>query len=108
MPENIFKEKAEFLRFCKSINITPNISRAIKKRLTESRQPKTDSDKTLQSLIKSSERIIEGYKWLLNDGRKLLTNEIAQVKEIMSDSKLPQDIRTKAKELLERIHKNEK
>ena len=40
MPDNIFKEKDEFLKFCKSIDITPKISRIIKKRLVEVRQKK--------------------------------------------------------------------
>ena len=35
MPDNIFKEQDEFLKFCKSINITPKISRAITKKLAE-------------------------------------------------------------------------
>ena len=35
MPDNIFKENAEFLKFCKSIDITPKISRAITKKLAE-------------------------------------------------------------------------
>ena len=43
MPDNIFKEQAEFLKFCKSIDITPKICSAIKKRLTEVWQAKSSS-----------------------------------------------------------------
>lgn len=43
LPEKIFLESAEFLKFCKSINITPKISRAIKKRLAEVRQVNSKS-----------------------------------------------------------------
>ena len=43
MPDNIFKEQAEFLKFCKSIDITPKISRAIKNRLAEVWQAKANS-----------------------------------------------------------------
>ena len=43
MSDNIFKEQAEFLKFCKSIDITPKISRAIKNRLTEVWQVKANS-----------------------------------------------------------------
>ncbi len=43
MPDNIFKEQAEFLKFCKSINITPKISSAIKHRLAEVWQTKANS-----------------------------------------------------------------
>ena len=35
MPDYIFKEQTEFLKFCKSIDNTPKISRAIKNRLAE-------------------------------------------------------------------------
>jgi len=31
MPDSVFKEKNEFLKFCKSIDITPKISHAITK-----------------------------------------------------------------------------
>ena len=51
-------------------------------------------------LAETSKRIIQGYKWLLNDGKKLIKDEIAEIKEIMSDSKLPHDIKDNAKVLL--------
>ena len=101
MPDNVFKEKNEFLKFCKSIDITPKISHAITKKLVEVRQVKKGfDDNVVTSLTESSKRIIQGYKWLLNDGKKLLKDEIAEIKEIMSDSKLPQDIKDNAKILL--------
>ena len=37
LPNNIFLDYSEFLKFCKSIDITPKISRAITKRLAEVR-----------------------------------------------------------------------
>ena len=40
MPDNTFKEQAEFLKFCKSIDITPKISIAITKKLAEVWQTK--------------------------------------------------------------------
>ena len=43
MPDNIFKEQAEFLKFCKSIDITPKISSVIKNRLVEVWQVKASS-----------------------------------------------------------------
>ena len=38
LPKNVFLECSEFVKFCKSIDITPKINRAIKNRLTEVRQ----------------------------------------------------------------------
>ena len=103
MPDNIFKEQVEFLKFCKSIDITPKISRVITKRLAEVRQVKEGlDDNVTKSLIGSSNRIIQGYKWLLNNGKKLLKEEIDEIKEIISDSKIPQGIKDKAKILLKR------
>ena len=103
MPYSVFKEKNEFLKFCKSIDITPKISHAITKKLVEVRQVKKGfDDNVVTSLTESSKRIIQGYKSLLNDGKKLLKYEIAEIKEIMSDSKLPQDIKDNAKILLEK------
>ena len=103
MPDNIFKERAEFLKFCKSIDITPKISRVITKRLVEVRQTKEKfDDNVVTYLIESSKRVIQGYKWLLNNGKELLKEEIAEIKEIISDSKLPQDIKDDAKVLLEK------
>ena len=43
LPQNIFLECAEFVKFCKSIDITPKISGAIRKRLVEVRQPNISS-----------------------------------------------------------------
>ena len=43
LPQNIFLECVEFLKFCKSIDITPKISRALKKRLIEARQTNVNS-----------------------------------------------------------------
>ena len=43
MPDNIFKEQAEFLKFCKSIDITPKISSVIRNRLAEVWQAKVGS-----------------------------------------------------------------
>ena len=101
MPDSVFKEKNEFLKFCKSIDITPKISVALKKRLAEVRQVEREfDDNVVTGLAESSKRIIQGYKWLLNNGKKLLKDEIAEIKEIMSDSKLPQDIKDNAKILL--------
>ena len=44
MPDSIKKKKDEFLKFCKSIDITPKISRAITKKLAEVRQVKRGFD----------------------------------------------------------------
>ena len=35
LPQNVFLDSVTFLKFCKSIDITPKISQAIKRRLTE-------------------------------------------------------------------------
>ena len=43
LPKNIFLECAEFVKFCKSIDITPRISGALKKRLAEARQRNINS-----------------------------------------------------------------
>ena len=91
MPDNIFKEKTEFLKFCKSIDITPKISRAITKKLAEVRQTqKGVDDNVVTSLVESSKRIIQGYTWLLINGKELLKDEITG---IMPDSKLPHDMK---------------
>ena len=106
MPNNIFEEWAEFLKFCKNIDIIPKISGVKNKRLTsvhnKNKQETAGSDKALISLIESSSRIIDGYKWLLNNSRKLFKEEIAEIKEIISDPRLPVEIRCKAQELLEK------
>lgn len=102
LPNNVFEEKSEFVKFCKSISITPNIYGAIKKRLSEVRQVKLGSDNAIKCFIESRKRIIEGYKWILNNSRALLKNEIAEVTEISLDTKLPQDIRKSADELLKK------
>ena len=38
LPNNVFMDSIAFTKFCKSIDITPKISRAITKRLAEVRQ----------------------------------------------------------------------
>jgi len=38
LPNKVFLEYSEFTKFCKSIDITPKINRAIKNRLLEVRQ----------------------------------------------------------------------
>ena len=35
LPQNVFMDSVTFLKFCKSVDITPKISRAIKNRLAE-------------------------------------------------------------------------
>lgn len=97
LPRNVFEEKTEFLKFYKSIDVTPKISRAMTKRLAEVRQANAGSTK---SLIDTSKRVVEGYKWLLNNCRQLSKDEIAEVTKISFDSNLPIDIRTNANELL--------
>lgn len=106
MPNNIFEKWAELLKFCKNIDIIPKISGVKNKRLAtvhnKNKQETAASDNALVSLIESSSRIIDGYKWLLNNSRKLFKEEIAEIKEIMSDPRLPVEIRCKAQELLEK------
>ena len=102
LPKNVFIEQAEFLKFCKSIDITPKISGAITKRLAEVRQAKTAPDSAIKSFIESSRRVIEGYKWLSNNARQLSKDEIAVVSKISLDAQLPQDIRNNADELLKK------
>lgn len=43
LPQNVFMDSAAFLKFCKSIDVTPKISREIKKRLVEIWQAKASS-----------------------------------------------------------------
>lgn len=102
LPKNVFLEQEEFLKFCKTIDITPKISSAIKKRLAEVRQVMVCSSNIQKSFIESSKRIIEGYEWLLNNGRQLLSDEIAEVTKIAFDVKLSPDIRNNAKKLLKK------
>ncbi|MEE3349811.1 MAG: hypothetical protein VZR09_07205 [Candidatus Gastranaerophilaceae bacterium] len=43
LPKNVFLECSKFTKFCKSIDITPKINRALKNRLVEVRQTKVGS-----------------------------------------------------------------
>ena len=43
LPKNVFLEFAEFVKFCKSIVITPKINGVLKKRLVEVRQANINS-----------------------------------------------------------------
>lgn len=43
LPNNVFMDSVAYLKFCKSIDITPKISQAIKKRLTEVWQANSSS-----------------------------------------------------------------
>lgn len=102
LPNDVFIDLAKFLKFCKSIDITPRITGAINRRLAEVRQAKADSDNVIKSLIESSRNVIEGYRWLLNNKRQLSEKEIAEVTDISLDTRLPQYIRNNANELLQK------
>lgn len=61
--------------------------------------------KAINNTINAGEQLIEKYKKLLKTGGQLFENEIADLKDIVSNELLPENIRIEAKSLLQRIPK---
>ena len=109
MPRKTLEEREAFIKYCKSIKITPQISAAINERLANiEKEAKIESVAYIEAIDKATnacKKLIEGYKKLLESSGQLFDDEIAQIRDIISRKYLPENIRIEAESLLKRIPK---
>lgn len=104
MPRETLEERQAFIKYCKSIKLTPQISAAINERLANlDKEAGAICKEVIDKVINPSKKLIEGYKELVESGVRLREKDILYIKKMTLESILPENIRNEAKSLLERI-----